>query len=493
MSDLLLKSTLALFASLIFCISTAHAEPSRAELQEVVDQYAEKRNFSGTVLIARGGQILLESSYAEADIAWSVPNIPQAKYRIGSLSKPFLATLVMSLSQESALSLDGTLGEYLPDLYGDTPASSITVAQLLSHTSGLQDLPGNFNDPWFQTTARLTFEPRQFAAEWIKPVLLEEPGTKWRYNNAGFVLLGIIVEEVSGQSYEALLQEHIFSPAGMINSGVYSEDAVLPLLATGYARSNEGNLVQPIQVDSSIFFSAAGIYSNARDIFRFDQALYSPEILSAESRHTMLTKKTEFAYGYGWGIEQWPLGGGDLLDVFHHTGSIPGYQSFYIRSETNQDCVIILNNTNNGSVVIEMGRNLMVMLNNGVAPSVLRSLDDFLIPIAYRDGTDAMIAAINGLGKEQDGSLSEYGASERAINRLGYKFLNRERVEDAIAVLSWNTELYPESANTHDSLGEAFRAAGKTDEAIQSYERAIAIEPDSESAATALAELRLDR
>ncbi len=466
-------------------LSPAFAQPSQEELRAVVEQYVEKRDFSGTVLIARQGEVILEEAYGEADLEWGVKNTVDARYRIGSLSKPFLATLVMKLVEQGAVSLDGTLGLYLPELYADTGAARVTVAQLLSHTSGLKDVPNNFNDPWYHTTARLTFEPAQFASEWIKPELIEEPGSKWRYNNAGFILLGLIVEAATGQSYAANLKEHLFAPANMRYSGVYSEDSVLPRLAQGYARGPDGSLIQPLKVDASVFFSAAGIYSNAHDIFRFDSALYNPSFLSADARALMHTKKTGFPYGFGWGVEEWPLGNDRTLSVAHHTGSIPGYQSFYIRSEENRDAVIVLNNTNNGSAVIEMGRNLMIMLNNGGVPQVKRQLDEYLSPIAFSGGLEALEKAIDSFGEE----LSEYDTRERTLNRLGYKYLRQEKADDAVVIFKWAVQLYPESANLHDSLGEGYRAAGNTQASIESYERALALDPTAESARQALKEL----
>ena len=477
-----LKST-TLIILLISLSTIAHTQSFEGQLQKHVDYYADKRGFSGTVLIARKGEILLESSYGKANIEWGVPNSPDARYRIGSLTKPLLATLVMDLVEDGVLSLDGTLGTYLPDLYANTPAAPITVAQLLSHTSGLKDVPGRFDDPWYQTAARLSYEPEAFAKEWIKPVLVTEPGTKWRYNNAGFILLGLIVEKVTGASYADGLETRVFEPAGMTNSGVFDENAVVPKLASAYAPTPAGSLGQPLRVDASVFSSAAGIYSTAKDLYLFDRALYGSAILNADTRKNMMSKKTDFSYGFGWGVEEWPMPDGSKLPVVHHTGSIPGYQSFYLRSEGSEGCVIILNNTNSGGLVIEMGRDLMEVLNG---KPIKRRLDDFLLPIADKDGTTAMVAAYEALGDKR----SDYDLSERALNRLGYKLLGLKRVEDAIAVLGWNVEEYPNSANTYDSLGEAYRAAGQIEDAIRSYEQALRLNPKMPSAIKALEELR---
>lgn len=456
----------------------------KAGLEGLVDRYGHEKGFSGTVLVAKGGEILVERSYGLADMAWDVPNQPDTKYRVGSLTKPFLATLVMKLAEDGILSLDGQLGDYLPDLYGGSEAAAITVAQLLSHTSGLKDIPGHFDDPWYHTTARQSYKPHDFAAEWIKPELLEAPGTKWRYNNAGFILLGLIIEAATDAPYEAALERYIFNPAGMEDSGVFSEDVILPKLAHGYAPSKVGDVLgPPLRVDASIFSSAAGIYSTARDIHRFDQALYAADFLSADSRRLMTTKATKFPYGYGWGVERWTLPDERKLDVLSHTGSIPGFQSYYLRSEEARGTVIILNNTNNGRIVRRMGRDLMEVLNG---KPIRLDLADALWPIIETDGEAAMIAAYKGLGERR----YAYDLSARAMNSLGYRLLRAGHKEAAIAIFEAGTKENSNSANIHDSLGETYRAMGRIDEAIAAYQKAVDLQPDMPSSIKALKEMR---
>lgn len=468
---------------------SVQAEPTLAEIKNLVESYAEKRDFSGTVLVARGDNILLEASYGEADIEWGVPNVPEARYRIGSLTKPLIATLIMNMVEDGILSLSGTLGEYLPDHYAGTPAAVVTVEQLLSHTSGLKDFPQDLFDPWWETTARLAYEPEELATQLFKAELIEEPGTNWRYNNSAYAVLGLIVEGVTGKPYGESLKSRIFDPAGMTDSGVFSENVALDRLAHGYAPQPNGELGQPIQVDSSIFFSAAGIYSTARDLYRFDRALYGTDLVSAEAREKMHTKKTDFGYGLGWGLEEWPMPNDSTLKIISHTGSIPGYQSYYMRAEETEDVVIVLNNTNNGSATVEMGRQVMSLLNGKPAVPIKLRLEDLLLPIAHNDGVEAMVKAYENLGDKR----SEYDLRERTIIRLGYKLLTRmKRPEDAVGVFEIAVMEHPEAANAHDSLGEAYRAVGRNEEAIRSYQRALDLDPDMSSASSALEELRAD-
>lgn len=304
-----------------------------------------------------------------------------------------------------------------------------------------------------------------------------------RYNNAGFILLGLIVEAATGEPFNEVITEKVLAPAGMTSTAMFETEAMIDKLAHGYVKSADGDLIPAPFMDPSIFFTAAGLYSTAGDIFKFDRALYTDDILSTESRSYMHTQKTEFDYGAGWGVESWPLSAGGTVAVVHHTGSMPGYQSFYIRSEANQDFVLVLNNTNNGSATINLGRDLMMMLNGEV---IKRRLEDLVIPASNSGGVAAVIAAYEGLGVKKD----DYDLSESRVNALGYKLKGMEKLDEAIAVFEWNVENHPESANPRDSLGEAYRAAGRIDEAIASYEAALDRDPTSQSAKAAIADLR---
>ncbi len=461
----------------------AHAETP--DLRQLVDSYAERRGFNGTVIVARGGHILLRRAYGQANVEWSVPSSPENRYRIGSLSKPLIATLVMQLVEQGRLNLDGTLGSYLPELYAGTAAAPVTLAQLLSHTSGIADVPGRYDDPWWQTAARQSYSPVEFAREWVKPTMVEKPGATWRYNNNGYFLLGIIIEHVTGESLADNLRQRIFAPAEMAASGLFSEREVLPGLAIGYERTPEGTIQHPLAINSSVSFAAAGIYATVDDLYRFDRALYGNKLLRPDTRATMLQPHSA-AYGFGWNVERWTLPDGRTLPVVSHTGSVPGYQSYYLRSEPSQDCVIILDNFWQGALVVQMGKDLMEVLNGKPLQLAKRSLGDLLTPIAYRQGSAAMTAAYDGLGPRR----SDYDLSEYSFNVLGYKFLRAGRKDEAIQVFRWAVSLFPGSANTHDSLGEAYRAAGRIDEAIGSYSAELALDPKSEPARKALAELK---
>lgn len=472
----LFRAVLAAVGSVVMLIGIsgqASAEATPAELKQLVDSYAANRDFNGVVLVAQHGRVLYRGAYGLANREWQVPNVGEGVFRIGSLTKPITAILVMQLVQENRVRLDGTLGEYLPALYADTPAATITVAQLLNHTSGIADLPRSYDDPWWQTQARLSLEPIDFAKAWIPGKLQSAPGTEWRYNNNGYFLLGLIIEKVTGTSYEANLRGRILDKAGMKDSGLYRASELIPRLATGYQTRPDLSLARPMPIDPSVSFSAAGLYSTVDDLLRLDRALQSDSLLNEPSRRAMWTNHRS-GYGYGWEVENWPLLAGGTYQVESHTGSVPGYQSYWLRAERDQSVVIILDNYWQGETVATLGKDLMAVLHGKPVALAKKNLGDLLVPLALSQGVPGMARAYEGLGA----TARDYDTSEKALNSLGYRLLRMKRLPEAVTVFQWNARAHPESANVHDSLGEAYQANGQRDQAIGSYRKAATLAPD---------------
>lgn len=483
-----MRSLIPVLISLILSVTptvAAAADTSRvgSQIVETIDGYARNRGFNGVVLVASPDGTIVRQARGQSSLELGTELGPDAAFRVGSLTKPITAVLVLSLVQEGKLRLDGQLGEYLPELYAGTPVSAVTVEQLLAHTSGLKDVPGNYNDPFWKTAARETFTPDAFARAWILPELSGAPG-QFRYNNNGFYLLGLIVERVTGTPYAEALRRHVFEPAGMTHSGVYDGRTVVPGLVTGYARSDLGVMERPMFIDPTVSYSAAGVYSTAEDLLAFSRALSDERLLPADLKRRMFTDGGR-EYGLGWGVERWQTGQGDQMAVQTHTGSVPGYQSLFVRAEDGT-VVVILNNFWQGLTVVELGRDLFAVAHGAPARTPKRQLGDLLTPIAARDGVEAMEVAFRAAPTEGDAA---YDVSESALNSLGYSLFRKGLKEPAVRVFEWNVAAHPNSANVHDSLGEAYLGMGRRAEARRSYEAALRLDPSSQSARTALAAL----
>jgi D-alanyl-D-alanine carboxypeptidase len=289
---------------------------------------------------------------------------------------------------------------------------------------------------------------------------------------------------VTGVSYAQALRSQVFEPAGMTHSGVYDVRTVAPHMVSGYARSDLGVMERPMVVDPTVSFSAAGVYSTAEDLLAFSRALSTDRLLPASLRARMFTDGGN-QYGLGWGVERWATGQGDPVTVQTHTGSIPGYQSLFVRADDGT-VVVILNNFWQGATVVEMAHDLFAIAHGAPARTPKRLLGDLLTPIATRDGADAMEVAYRVAPTEGDDA---YDVSEGALNIFGYSLFRKGLKEPAVRVFEWNAAAHPASANVHDSLGEAYLGVGRREDARRSYEKALSLDPTSASARAALAAL----
>jgi CubicO group peptidase (beta-lactamase class C family) len=234
-----------------------------AKMDQIVQPFVTNHTFMGTVLAARGNEVLFSKGYGSADLEWDVPNAPNTKFRLGSVTKQFTAASIMMLEERGKLSVNDPVKKYLPD----APAAwdKITIMHLLTHTSGIPNFT-SFPDypklePFSTTTAQLVARFRD------KPLDFQ-PGEKWSYSNSGYVLLTYLLEKISGTTYEAFVQENIFKPLGMKDSGVDSNSAVLPHRASGYI-FNKDHFENAGFINMTVPQGAGALYSTTEDLLKW--------------------------------------------------------------------------------------------------------------------------------------------------------------------------------------------------------------------------------
>lgn len=317
-------------------------QPGFAQIDQLMQSRFSAGDFNGTILVARRGKILYQRGFGLANREWNIPNDLQTKFEIGSMSKQFTAMLVLQFVNEGKIRLDGQVSDYLPYYRQDT-GKRIAISELLSHTSGVPNFitaPGFLDGP----ASRTRYSVREFAQKYCSSDLRFVPGTKFEYSNSGYFLLGAILEQVSGESYENLLQDRIFKPLGMKDSGYAHSETIIAHRAAGYERSPSG-LQNARYYDMSIPFSAGALYSTVGDLYLWDQALYSERLLPARLRDLLFKPNLE-NYGYGWGILVPKPGSpyaGESIPI--HGGAIFGFQSLIQRIVQHKEVIILLDNT----------------------------------------------------------------------------------------------------------------------------------------------------
>ncbi|MBE1556471.1 serine hydrolase domain-containing protein [Sporosarcina limicola] len=298
-----------------------------------VESYDQNGYLNGSILIASNDKILLNKGFGMANWEYNIPNMPTTKFRIGSLTKAFTAMGIFQLHEKQKLNINDHVGKYLPDYpNGDR----ITIYHCLTNSSGIPNYT-NFADFW-SSTMRLPSTLNQLIDSFKEQELDFEPGSSFGYSNSGYTLLTAIIEKVTGMSYTDYIQEQICHPLGMYNTDCDDGIKVVPGLASGYSYWEEP--IHPAYADMSFPLGAYGLYSTTEDLFIWDKALRSSEILSKELTQKMFTPNLG-TYACGWMIAE-------IVDrnCVHHFGDISGFSSEFLRFVDDQVTIIFLSNMN---------------------------------------------------------------------------------------------------------------------------------------------------
>lgn len=311
------------------------------DLGEWTDSYvkglAPAKHFRGIIVAERNGQVLVEKSYGAAVEEWQIPDSPETRFEIASLSKQFTAAAILQLADSGKLNVEDPVGKYYPE----SPASwkGMTIHHLLTHTSGL---PENEWENFYKGKCTPYTTEEQVRTFRDRPLGFQ-PGSSWKYRNTEYYLLAFIIEKLSGESYATYLARHIFEPLKMEHSGFATMAAIVPQMADGYTREGS-SLRRREYFDRSMETGAGGIYTTAADMVRWNAALDSPGLLSAHALELMFTAHPPGNYGYGWFVETSPR------RKIYHEGGDPGFAAFEARYPEQHLVIVVLANEDDSPV-----------------------------------------------------------------------------------------------------------------------------------------------
>lgn len=330
---------------LIFAHSAFAQEPSTPGSKQIVSKATEYMmaveridGFSGSVLIARDGKPIFSKGYGLANHEWGIPNSPQTVFRLGSITKQFTAAAIMLLQERGKLNVGDAACKYVTEC----PAAweQITIRHLLTHTSGI---PNYTSFPDFAKKAILPVSIAELLADYRAKPLDFAVGEKYSYSNSGYHLLGLIVEKASGKSYTDFLQENIFTPLGLKQTGYDSHENIIKGRADGYSRTGDGNFVNAAYMDMLIPYAAGALYSTTEDLLRWEQALYTEKLLTRKSLDEMFTPfKSNYAYG-------WSVSKRGNRNSISHGGGIYGFATHIARFPDDRVTVVVLSNVQGSS------------------------------------------------------------------------------------------------------------------------------------------------
>jgi len=334
----------AIVLAVLACQCNARAQADR--MQKVVQPYVDAQMFMGSVLVAKAGKVLFSKSYGMADLEWNVPNSANTRFNIASMTKQFTAASILLLEDRGKLTTDDLVKKYLTD----APASwnKITIYHLLTHTSGISDDAAKYEPG---PPDKLVFRdvPLNF-----------QPGEQWAYTDLGYMVLGYLIERISGQTYEEFVQQNIFKPLGMNDSGLLSSVTIIPRRASGYWPGSDG-VENAERWDPRIGFSSGSLYSTTEDLLRWEEGLFGGKLLTATSLRKMTTP---FKSDYACGLHVNRVSGHLMIE---HDGNNIGFNSDMAYFPEQRIAVIVLANLN-GTVTGEVMKALAAVAHGETPP-----------------------------------------------------------------------------------------------------------------------------
>ncbi|WP_037322365.1 serine hydrolase [Salegentibacter sp. Hel_I_6] len=358
-----MKASKALIALFIIFYTSISSSQSDLKIEEKIDSFLNELSgddFSGTILVAQKDKIIAERAYGLSSIEYDVKNNIDTKFNIASITKMFTAVAALQLYEQGEIALKKPIGEYLPDYPNETVRNSVTVHQLLTHTSGLNNFYVNDLDKIKNSHYHKISD---FVPLFANDTLLSKPGTQYDYSGTGFVVLGLIIEKVSGENYYDYIRKHILEPSEMIATSEIAVDSVVKNKASGYTSHFGQNKTLKKNEYYLTKASPAGFYySTVGDLFKFSKALRNHKLLNNETTSLMLEPKVK---GYnthlGYGID---IDNRYNQTIIGHSGGWYGIHAELIDFTEDNYTVVILSNIDDGgktgaSKVVDFFKNLI--------------------------------------------------------------------------------------------------------------------------------------
>lgn len=464
-----------------------------AALGELCRAAADTGLFSGAVLVADKGEVIYQEAFGLANREWDIANTTDTKFRLASVSKQFCSLVILQLVEEGKVSLDDRITDHLSYYRRDT-GDKITIHHLMAHQSGITDYTASYD--YQGTVSRLSFDPDEFIEEHCSGDLQREPGTIYAYCNAGYSILGRIIEKVTHRTFEQNVEERIFGPLGMKNSGYDRNRYVLEKRAGGYTRGSFGyTRAEYMNMDSSPG-AAGSLYSKVEDMFLWDRALYTDKLLRREYRELMFTPnrdvpevkaaggRAQSRYGYGWQTytQTHPVTK-RRAQVINHGGAIHGFRAMENRLVEDDAFIMVLCNQGDpmgGSevwnAVVHLSTELIHVVTGQpyqvpVKPRV--SQDQFLYDKVQKEGVDAAVEWFKEKGKK-----AAWGG---ATMTLAQHLIDEGQIDAGLRFMELEIELNPGKVWLLRKTAEACLANGRPEAALTWAKRGLDLKSDDEA------------
>lgn len=461
------------------------AQDRARQIDELIGLYAGYGQFNGTALVAERGKVIYKKGTGFANMEWKIPNRPETKFRIGSITKSFTAFLILQLAEQGKIRLEGKVSDYLPDYRKDI-GERVTIHHLLTQTSGIQEffqLPG-----FYEEAGRDRHGVEEFVKKYCGRWLRFEPGTRFEFSNSGYYLLGAVIERITGRSYEQALKAQVLDPLGMKDTGLDDAAAIITNRAAGYEKTMGGYINTPY-LDMSVPYAAGALYSTVEDLSIWDLALADDRLLGKEFKALLFRPYVEALgarYGYGWVIDKKKLSGSpDEVSCIWHGGVVHGFNSLMERYVDDGHLIILLNNTGT-TYLYDLAAGVRDILYGRPYRRPGKSVAEALQATLAVKGVGAAIEQYQELKERRSG---EYNFHVFELYRLGSGLLGKNRIKDAIAIFELNAKAHPGEPIVYDCLGQAYARSGDKWLAIKNYGKSLELDPGNIQAIERMREL----
>jgi CubicO group peptidase (beta-lactamase class C family) len=453
-----------------------------------LEELAAFEDLSLAVMVAHEGRPVLARAYGLANRSFDVPNRVDTRFNLASMNKMFTAAAIMQLVQQGKLRLNDKVGDHIPEYPNEAVRNNITVYQLLTHTAGM----GNIFGPRYNRTPVNRFQ----SVDDYLPLFAEDdlrfaPGSKYEYSNAGYIVLGCLIEKITGRDYFSYVKENVFLPAGMTDTDYYDVQYPIPNLAIGYSRSASRSDHYEYKTTEYMKMTkggpAGGGYSTVGDLIRFGEALFGNRLLDEEHTNLMTTGKVsvdDLPQGgrYGFGLVEQVIHGHRIVG---HSGNLSGIRSSLKIYVDDGISLAVLSNVDRDQGAEELERFVQERITGATDYTKAYLMNSKMARIAVLEGYDAAVSRYNDV-------RNNFDLSEAFINARGLQALKRVNEAGAIALFRLNVFAFPDSSSAHASLAAGYARAGNIEKAASHYRLAIEIDPTSERAKEGLKEIETE-
>lgn len=455
-------------------------DPLRSRIVDLVTRHAELDMFSGSVLVAKNGEVIYEGSFGEANKDHHVLNRLDTRFNIGSIGKTFTAVSIMQLVEAGKLQLTDPLGKFLQD-FPFPEKDTITIHHMLTHSSGL----GDYLEHKDYSRRMATLRKIEDALPLVYDQKPEFPaGERFQYSNSGFLVLGAIIEKVSGLPYPEYIQEYIFQPLRMKESCIAFEEEILPNRSIGYTKNwDETYTANVLSIPPAC--SAGGLRTTVRDLLKFDQALYGSTLLSEESKTKMFSpSRLRPTYAYGWEVKEYH--GNRFVG---HSGGAGGVEAFFYRFIDSGYTLITLSNYDGGNGQVCSGIEAILFGQEYSLPTIADA--NFTLGYALQSAgkhKEAVQVFARNLNSNPPHLLSLFLSANSRI--LGGFELEKAIVDLDRYIQLASKDAFPPLSMAWGRKGSVFKKLGKTKEAVRCYKKVLELDPKNTRAEEKLKELQ---